>query len=157
MTRKSIIAFYSHTGNIRYIAHQIAAQGNGTLLEILPEREYDHSVVEKQSQQEIKAGFRPALRSDIPNADDFDVLYIGSPNWFNTIAPPVSSFLELVNTDGKTVVPFISHFGGGYARTIDAIKQLCPNATIGEPIAVYGGDITSSNGKISEWLERGLL
>lgn len=156
MSKKNLIAFYSHTGNTRHVAEQIASQLDGILHEILPEQEYSkiHNEVEKQSQKEINAGYKPPLKSKFSDDVDFDVLFIGSPNWFNTIAPPVSSFLDGLNLSGKTVIPFITHGGGGLARCAGDITSLCPGANVRDALTVYDGGEREIEAKITSWLKK---
>jgi flavodoxin len=156
MSKKALISYYSLTGNTRHIAEQINNHVDGVLHEIQLETDYpqNNNAVVEQAKKEINEGFKPALKSKLDDGIDFDVLFIGSPNWWHTIAPPVSSFLEGLNLDGKIVVPFITHGGGGLEKCVDAIQQLCPNADIREPLSIYGKGTGNTDDSIQKWLNR---
>ena len=79
------------------------------------------------------------------NIGKFDLIFIGSPNWYSTIAPPVVTFLSEYDFSGKRVIPFISHGGGGKARCITDLKKMIPEATVLKEIVVYGNHVETIN------------
>jgi flavodoxin len=130
--KKVLVAYYSHSGTTKKVAQEIHQAVGGDLFEIKEATPYprDYNNVLKQAKQEIANGFRPALKDKIPEISDYDIIIIGSPNWWSTIAPPVATFLTQADFSGQTIVPFITHGGGGLNRTISDIRQLCPDANI---------------------------
>ena len=100
-------------------ARMIAREAGADIFEIVPEKEYPHGsydeVVEIAKQEKaVKA--RPAIKGDV-NVDDYDVIFIGYPNWWGDMPMPVYTFLEKHNWSGKTVVPFCTHEGSGLSKT----------------------------------------
>ena len=80
----------------------------------------------------------------------YNIVFLGSPNWWGTITPQVSSFLEKYDLSGKTVVPFITHGGGGQQNTIADIMTQCKNChVVQEGWVGYGNRTMGING----WLE----
>ncbi len=156
MSHRILIAYLTHSGNTRKIAGYIHNEIGGTIFEIEPETPYPNSynAVVAQARKEIKAGFKPALKANIDDMASYDTLFIGSPNWCSTIAPPVASFLSSHNWSGKTVVPFCTHGGGGRARMLTDIAKLCPEATILDGFEVYGSGSGNTQAQISAWLRR---
>jgi flavodoxin len=63
-------------------------------------------------------GFCPKLKFGDEPIDDYNTIFIGSPNWFRTLAPPVMSFLRKHDFSGKTVMPFCTHGGGGFVSIL---------------------------------------
>ena len=59
-----------------------------------------------QGKKEIAAGVRPALKNPVGDLSQYDVIFVGSPCWWATIAPPVATFLTSCDFAGKTVIPF---------------------------------------------------
>jgi flavodoxin len=113
-----LVAYFSRSGNTRRIANLIQRQVGGTLYEIQPEEPYPdsyHAAVD-QAKVEIQAGYKPALRSRLDDTESYDTVFVGSPNWWDTIAPPVATFLSENDLSGKTIVPFCTHGGGGLGR-----------------------------------------
>ncbi|MDI3543102.1 MAG: hypothetical protein PWP57_705, partial [Candidatus Atribacteria bacterium] len=91
-----LIAYYSRSGNTRKLAQLIHQKVGGTVHEIQPEVPYpaSYNATVEQAKKEIQAGFRPPLKSRIEHIEAYDTIFIGSPNWWSTIAPPIATFLE---------------------------------------------------------------
>jgi len=64
-----------------------------------------------QGQREVNAGFEPELKPLSVNVADYDVIAVGTPTWWYTMAPAVKAFLHGQNFAGKTVVPFMTNGG----------------------------------------------
>ena len=58
------------------------------------------------------------------------MIYIGSPCWWSTVAPPVATFLAAHDFTGKTLIPFMTHEGSRMGRSEADIRRLCPGATV---------------------------
>lgn len=80
-----------------------------------------------QGQREVNAGFEPELKPLPINVADYDVIAVGTPTWWYTMAPAVKTFLHGQNFAGKTVVPFMTN-GGWPGRVIKDMKAACPGA-----------------------------
>lgn len=156
MDKQILIAYFSWSGNVRKIANLIHNEIDGTLLEIQLQTPYPNSynATVEQAKREIQANYKPPLKTKVHNIESYDIIFIGSPNWWGTIASPVSTFLFEYNLEGKTIVPFCSHGGGGKGRIISDIKKLCPKSTILEEFVIYGSGQGDVRAKISEWLRR---
>lgn len=156
MAKNILIAYLTHSGNTRTIANFIHNVVGGITFEVQPEVPYPNSynAVVEQAKKEIKAGYKPALKTDFDSIEAYDTIFIGSPNWWSTIAPPIATFLSAHDWSGKTVVPFCTHGGGGQARVIKDIGKLCPGATVLDGFDVYGSGSGDTQAKISAWLRK---
>lgn len=153
-TSKILVVYFSRSGNTREIARQIQNNLGGDIVELQTvdpyPREYD--AVVKQAKQEIESGYKPALKTKIDNIKSYDLVFVGSPNWWNTIAPPVTTFLSDNDLSGKTIVPFITHAGSGLGRSVTDIAKLCPQSTVLNGFALWGKDVRSSQDEVSRWV-----
>ena len=113
----------------------------------------ENDFVIKQAKQELEAGFKPPIKQKVANIKEYDVVFVGSPNWWNTIAPPVMTFLSEHDLSGKTVVPFITHAGSGLGRSAADIAKLAPQATMRDGLALWGRGIKNSQDKVAKWLQ----
>lgn len=156
LLKKILIAYFSHSGNTRVIAEQIKELTGGDIFEIKPVKDYPsaYQAVVDQAKKEISADFKPQLKSEITNIDTYDMLFIGSPNWWSTIAPPVVTFLSGHDFKGKTIIPFITHEGNRMGRSVSDIKKLCPTASIADEHAFRGSSVHNVQKEISEWLQK---
>nr|WP_320145716.1 flavodoxin [uncultured Anaeromusa sp.] len=154
--RKVLVVYYSRSGQTREIAKQLQVQTGGDLLEIETVEPYpqDYAAVVQQSKQEIEANYKPDLKTKAENIASYDMIFVGSPIWWGTIAPPVVSFLVGNDFSGKTIVPFVTHAGSGVAQSVEDIKKLCPQAQVLNGLAIEGNKSKAVNEEIAQWLSR---
>jgi len=154
--KKVLIAYYSlRNGNTRIVAEQIQKNVGGDIFRIETVNAYPavYNDVTAQAKKELESGYRPPLKSKVPNFDQYDTIYLGSPNWWNTIAPAVMTFLESYNFEGKTIVPFITHEGSRLGASVSDIKKLAPKATVLKGLAVRGGSVSDAMPDVKTWLK----
>ncbi len=154
--QKILVAYFSWSGNTREIARIIHQKVGGDLFEIVPATPYptDYNACLDQSAEEMKRQHRPPLKTHVANMKQYDVIFLGYPNWWATIPMPVASFLEEYDFSGKTIVPFCSHGGGRLGQSTSAIAKLCPQSTMLEALSIYyDGGMTLQN-DITAWLRR---
>lgn len=149
---KILIAYYSYSGNTKEVAEAIQKEIGGDLFEIKAEGTYpdEYRPMTEQAKKEIDAGFRPKLTTSVADMAQYDVVFIGSPNWWGTITPQVSSFLESYDLSGKTVIPFVTHGGGGQQNTIADLTAQCKGCKVNSDGWVGYGSRTLG---IGSWLE----
>lgn len=153
---KTLIAFYSYTGNTRKLASQIHTTIGGDIVEIetvaLYEGEYN-SVV-NQGQDEVNSGYKPPIKALSVQLDKYDTIILGTPVWWYTVAPAVLTFLTENNFVGKKIIPFATN-GGWIGHTFKDIKELCPDSEVKNEINIkYSGDkLSTSMKEIEKWME----
>ncbi|MFT3830272.1 MAG: flavodoxin [Opitutaceae bacterium] len=149
-----LVAYFSHTGNTAALAREIQALTGADLVAITPTVAYpaDHGTTVAQAQRELAAAHRPALESPAPRLGTYHTVFIGSPNWWSTIAPPVMTFLESHDFGGKTVIPFITHEGSRLGRSVPDVKRLCPGAVVAEGRAFWGSRAHAATAEIRDWI-----
>ena len=152
---KVLVAVYSKTGNTLEMAKQIRQFVGGDLFVIEPVDAYpeDYKATIEQAKKEIEAGFQPPLKNAVENLAQYDTIFIGTPNWWSTIAPPVATFLSSHDLAGKRIIPFATHGTGGLAKTVDAIKALCPDSTFLEAKGIAGNNIKNAADEVEAWLK----
>ena len=128
---KTLIVYYSYTGNTKMIAESIQNKLNCKILELKPikpySKDYDTVVAEEQNNNgndktvEIE-------KIDI-NLNDYDKIIIGTPVWWYGITPVIRTFLKETDLTGKTIIPFATN-AGWLGHTFKDIEKLCPNSTV---------------------------
>ena len=156
MTNSILIAYFSRSGNTRKIATLIKKEVGGTRHEIQVKvtNPDTNKATTAQTKQEIRAGYKPALKSTLECIESYNTIFVGSPNWWSTIAPPVATFLTENDVAGKTIVPFCTHGGGGLGRVAQDIAKLCPKSTVLSSFEVYGSGRADVQAEVSAWLRR---
>jgi flavodoxin len=152
---KTLIIYYSHSGNTRKLANYIQTQVGGDIIELQPITPYPdkYQAVTEQVKRELESGFLPPLQTKIENLASYDHIFIGSPIWWGTIAPPIRTFLTERDLAGKTIIPFVTHGGSGLSRSVDDIKVLCPKATVLQGLAIRGDRTPYAHDEIRQWLQ----
>jgi flavodoxin len=138
------------------MAEQIQSVTGADIFELKTVTPYpkEYRPTTEQAKREQESGYRPPLSTKPENLSDYDVIFIGSPNWWGTLAMPFFTFLEENNLSGKTVVPFMTHEGSGFGNALADLKRLCPNAAIMEGLAIRGGRVQGAQSEIARWLSK---
>ncbi|MFO7696502.1 MAG: flavodoxin [Anaerolineae bacterium] len=154
MPTRILVAYYTRTANTRAVAEAIQRHTGGDLAELRPVVPYppSYQAVLKQAQAEIKANARPAIETLVEDPGAYGTVFVGSPIWWGTLAPPAATFLETQRLSGKTVVPFCSHGGGGAGHLERDIAELCPTALLLPALAVRGNGGATLESLIAAWL-----
>lgn len=143
--------------NAELIANWIAEETGGDLFSIKTQNKYssDYDECLNQARKERDNNERPALVERVNNIDDYDVIFLGFPNWWYTCPMAVFTFVESYDLSGKTIIPFCTHGTGGLSRTIRDLKNLLPeNCEVLEPIGVYRPEVKNSKSKVLDWLRK---
>jgi flavodoxin len=155
---KILIAYFSWGGNTREMAKQIQEETGGDLFEIIPVNPYSSNYEEciEQAKKEQQDNVRPALKAKVENMADYDVIFVGYPNWWGSMPMALFTFLEGYDWSNKTIIPFCTHGNGRWGHSLDDLKQLSPKATVLDGFAVYGNSVKSPETKkdISHWLQK---
>lgn len=153
---KVLIAYFSYTGHTKGIAQQLQQLTGGTLFEIKPAVPYsdDYDTTERQGRKETKEGYRPPLMEMPAEHDTYDTILLGTPNWFNTVAPPVASFLEKYDMSDKKIALFCTNGGGGLGHTEADIRTICNGAEILGSINIYEDGGSGAEASLVAWLKK---
>lgn len=149
---KILVAYFSQTGNTRTIAQKIQQELGADIFEITPNIPYvdDYNQLVEKAKKEIADGVTPSLRNKVANFADYDIIFVGSPCWWGTIASPVRTFLTEYDFSGKTVIPFMTHGGSGLGHSVDDIKTLVPAAKVTGAESFWGRFVGRAD--VSSWL-----
>lgn len=169
--RKKLVVFFSHTGenyNVGYIekgnthivADMIADATGADRFEIVPEKGYPKNYKEciEIAKKELQSNARPAVKGDI-KIEDYDVIFIGYPQWWGEPPMCVYTFIERHDWNGKTVIPFVTHEGSGMGGTDRKIAAECKgaNTLTGKGLAIQGKvaqeNQASTKKSVEKWLE----
>jgi flavodoxin len=144
-----------YIGNMEIMADYVANRTGGDKFSIHTLELYSQNYrsTTDQAKEEQNNDARPELVDNLENIDDYDIIFLGYPNWWGTIPMPMYTFLEAYDFTGKTIIPFCSHEGSGLGSGVADIKELCPDATILDGLAIRGSKVKESEGEILEWIE----
>lgn len=162
--KKVLVAFFSHAGenyavgnitkgNTRIVAEMIAERTGGRLFEISPVKDYPTTYNDcvEVAKKEKETGARPAVRDDIA-VEDYDVVFIGYPNWWGDMPMPVYTFIEKHDWAGKTVIPFCTHEGSGLSDTEKYVAKTCKGAKVEKGLAIRGATAQNDRERTEKYL-----
>ena len=141
-------------GNMQYMAMTIQEAIGGELFRIETTEEYplEHETLVNQAKEEQNEDARPELATHIENVEQYDIIFLGYPNWWGDMPQPLYTFLEEYDFSGKTIIPFNSHGGSGFSNTIEEIKKLQPNATVRDDgLSISRNDVADSEQEVADW------
>lgn len=142
-------------GNTQYIAQLIQQQTGGDLFRIETVQEYpgSHDPLLEFAYNERAEGARPELAEQMENLDSYDIIFLGYPNWNADLPMPLYTLLEQTGLSGKTIVPFTTHGGSGFSRTIQTIQELQPNATVvSDGLSISRNSVAQAEGDVASWV-----
>lgn len=159
--KKMLIVYYSWSnGNTERIAKQLQSVTGADIERIDTAAPYEGSYddVVEQGKREADSGFTPELKPVSSDINDYDIVAIGTPTWWYTMAPAVLTYIKSQDWGGKTVVPFMTN-GGWPGHVIKDMKKLCKGADVKCALEVRfdsdGGDILKTpESEISAWAEQ---
>ena len=143
-------------GAMQYMAEIIADSTNGDLFRIETVQEYpgSHEPLVDFAAEEKASVAHPELATHIENLEDYDIIFIGYPNWWGDMPMPLYTFLEEYDFSGKTVIPFNSHGGSRFSNTIQTIADYEPNAeVITDGFTVSRDAVADVENDLRAWVE----
>ena len=129
---KTLVVYYSASGNTKDVAEKIAKITEADLFEIEPVEPYtdddldwtdDDSRVSREHDDESLRDVE-LVSTTVDNWDSYDTVYIGYPIWWGIAAWPVDSFVKANDFTGKTVVPFCTSSSSGLGESGELLAEL---------------------------------
>lgn len=155
---KTLIVYFSATGNTKEAAQCIATATDGDLFELEPVEPYtaedlnwrdetsrvtyEHDNPSKRNVALVAAG--------VDNFDDYDTVFIGYPIWWGIAAWPVNSFVEANDFTGKTVIPFCTSSSSGLGESGELLRETAGTGNWLDGIRFSSG---VSEKEVTEWVK----
>lgn len=124
-TGKTLVVYYSASGNTERVAKDIAEAAGADLFEIVPTEVYtsedlnwtnpDSRVSREHDDESLRDV--PLTTTEVPDWDSYDTVFIGYPIWWGIAAWPVDTFVKNNDFTGKTVIPFATSSSSGMGQS----------------------------------------
>ena len=140
-------------GHTAAAAECIQQAVGGDLFEIQTVKTYveDHMKMIYEAKEELEQGIRPELKGFPKDFAEYDTVFLGYPNWWNTLPMPVVTFLEGLDWIGKRVIPFNTSEGSGLGESVEKIREICKGAVVGAGYALKGSQVDEKQSEIGAW------
>lgn len=124
-TGKTLVVYYSASGNTERVGKDIAEAAGADLFEIVPTEVYtsedlnwtnpDSRVSREHDDESLRDV--PLTTTEVPDWDSYDTVFIGYPIWWGIAAWPVDTFVKSNDFTGKTVIPFATSSSSGMGQS----------------------------------------
>ncbi|HJA35035.1 MAG TPA: flavodoxin [Firmicutes bacterium] len=129
---KTLVVYYSATGNTEAVAQTIADTAGADLFELEPSDPYTDEDLDwtddnsRVTQEYEDTSLRDVeLTADtVENWEEYDTVFIGYPIWWGIAAWPVNDFIQANDFTGKTVIPFATSSSSGMGESGELLAEL---------------------------------
>ena len=154
---KTLVVYYSATGNTESVANTIAEETGGDLFELEPADPYtdadldwtdDDSRVSQEYENEDQRDVE-LVSATVDNWDEYDTVFIGYPIWWGIAAWPVNEFVETNDFTDKTVIPFCTSSSSGLGESGELLEEMAGTGNWQEGERFSSG---VSSDEVSTWI-----
>lgn len=152
---KTAVVFFSATGTTSEAASLIADETSADLFEIVPQEAYTSEDLNynndncRANQEMGDTSARPAIKNDLSEAAEYDIIYLGYPIWHGTAPRIIQTFLESYDLSNATVYTFCTSGGSGIEQSIQDLQSSYPDIDIVSGKRLNG----ATEADIREWLD----
>lgn len=153
-TEKTLVVYFSCTGNTKAVAEKLASFCNAELYEITAAQPYtaddlNYNNSNCRANQEMNdSSARPQIGSETIDLQGYDNIIIGYPIWWGTMPRIINTFLDTYDLSGKTLLPFCTSGGSGISESVADIKNAEPGADVRSGIVANN----MSDENLKNWL-----
>lgn len=155
-----LVVYCSRTSNTERMAQQIQTTLNCDILEVEPTTPYesDYNAMLSRAQAELAAirqGNYPAIKTSVENFDKYDIVFVGYPIWYGSMATPMQTFLHehASKLSGKRIALFATSGSSGISSSVSEAQALCSDATFTETLLLTSSTLSQMASRVTAWLE----
>lgn len=153
---KILVAYFSCTGNTENAAQKIATATGGDLYAITPTEPYTaddlryNDDTTRATKEQHDTSIRPALAGTVDNFQQYDVIFVGYPIWWDQAPRVINTFLESYDFSGKKVIPFCTSGGSTITNSANQLKSTYSNMNWLDGRLIGG---STSQDEIAAWID----
>lgn len=157
MATKTLVAYFSVSGNTRDIAKSLAKAANADLTEIEPTILYTRADLDwhdenARSTKEMKnPSYRPSIKLCSCDPSKYDRIFLGFPIWWYVAPTIINTFLESFDTSNKSIILFATSGGSDFGKTLERLETSCKPST-----KIVQGEVFNGNPSVDalkSWLK----
>lgn len=152
---KTLVVYFSWSGNTEEMASYIAEQTDGDLLEIEPKVAYptDYNETGDIAKVERDENTRPEIANLPASIDEYTTILVGYPIWWHTAPMIIGTFLENYDLTGKEVYPFTQSASMDteqFNQSIEFVREVSKGATVHDGMFARPSDTSAIDTYLSE-------
>lgn len=156
-----LVLYASRTNNTARVAQQIQTALDCDMLEVEPETPYDNdydAMLERAGEElaAIRQGNYPAIKTKVESFADYDMIFVGYPIWYGSMATPMQTFLHehAAKLTGKRIALFATSGSSGISASLIEARSLCPDATIlDRTLSLTSSTLSQMENRVTAWLD----
>lgn len=155
-----LVLYCSRTSNTERVAQQIQTTLDCDILEVEPQTDYasDYNAMLDRAQAELAAirqGNYPAIKTSVESFEKYDIIFVGYPIWYGSMATPMQTFLHEHATKlaGKRIALFATSGSSGISSSVSEARALCTGITFTETLLLTSSTLAQMAGRVTTWLE----
>ena len=150
---------WSDTHNTKVVAEMLQQKTGADIavIEMVTPYPTDFGSVMQLGQRDLQQPKAPAIKEMNLDLSKYDPIYVGTPIWFSTYAPPVRTFLQSYDFKGKTVALFCTHGQGNPAtfKYLADAKAAVPAINFfPEVFAHKGTEAANAGPALDAWIQK---
>jgi flavodoxin len=153
-TMKTLVAYFTRSGNTRVIAGTLHRALAADIFEIKALQPYpeDYEETVERARIERDGGIEPPLAAKVTAIGQYGTIYLGFPIWGETTPPIIRSFLKSHDLRTKTVRPFITHGGYGLGNSLAVLASHAPGVQVDPAFVMEADQERRTLDKVTGWL-----
>jgi flavodoxin len=128
---KTLLVYYSWTGNTRKLAQKITSKLKCDVEEIYEKHKRKGKLDYMVGGFQAMVGMKSGIEKPKKNPSDYDLVLLGGPVWAGRIAPALRAYLSQSKVIGNYAF-FMSKGGGEHGKAVEGVETL----TGKKPIAI---------------------
>ena len=155
---KSLVVYYSRTGNARFAAETIAAEIGADIEEVIDQKKRNGPLGFLTGGSDARRGKETEISPTVKSPAEYDLIIVGTPVWASRPSPAIATYLKKNNLSGKKVAFFFTR-GGKKPTALDETKTLIPNSEFIGQLSLINPILTKdeSEKQIRDWCKTLIL
>lgn len=143
-------------GNTEVVAEKIARLTGGELYPLIPVEPYSNNymVTTARAKKELEEGAFPEIANLKKSIAEYDVIYLGFPNWYRSYPRIIATFLKSYDFSGKTIKPFCTNEEGAFGIGELELRATLKDSIVKEGFAVKGSEVDDCDLALSAWVNK---
>ena len=144
---------YIEKGNTEVIAEYIRDILGADMFKVEPLEPYSANYMQCIEEAKVRTKTNTApIKENVPDLSAYEVIYVGSPVYWEGMPEELFTALKGLNYTGKTIRPFVTHEGSGLSSIPNQLKDICTGATVTNGLAISGSSVNSAKNKVENWI-----
>lgn len=151
---KTLVIYYTRTGNAKFAAETIAAELGADLEEVIDLKKRQGRLAFLPNGRDAMRGKETQIAPTKKRPNEYELIIIGQPIWAGSPTPAIRTYLNENDLAGKKIALFFSDTVSGLTQAVEKTKALTPNSIFIGELALPGKSFENkeeTKKKIAEW------